>query len=157
MRCLSLLLFIKVATDAATDLYVTGASFPPEPGVSAAPTVTSPVAPRYTQAREEYGHPGIALARSAEEPTAPSSEDGESSQHHGGGYKIVQWEWSYVQTPYIIASWLLVASVAKIRKFCYTRLRALFFFNVIYRPSKLGFKMSFRAHSCSWTDTRKVQ
>uniref|UniRef100_A0A8C1YVG5 Sodium/hydrogen exchanger n=1 Tax=Cyprinus carpio TaxID=7962 RepID=A0A8C1YVG5_CYPCA len=41
--------------------------------------------------------------------------DGESShQHGGGGYRIVQWEWSYVQTPYIIASWLLVASVAKI-------------------------------------------
>lgn len=114
MRCLSLLLFIKVASDAAADLYVTGASLSPEPGVSAAPAVTSPVASRYIPAREEYGHPGIALARSAEEPSAPSTEDGESSHHHGGGYQIVQWEWSYVQTPYIIASWLLVASVAKI-------------------------------------------
>lgn len=121
MRCLSLLLFIKVASDAAADLYVTGASLSPEPGVSAAPAVTSPVASRYIPAREEYGHPGIALARSAEEPSAPSTEDGESSHHHGGGYQIVQWEWSYVQTPYIIASWLLVASVAKIRKFCNTR------------------------------------
>ncbi|XP_016310424.1 sodium/hydrogen exchanger 5-like [Sinocyclocheilus anshuiensis] len=115
MRGLSLLLFITVASDATTDLYVTGASLPPELEVSAAPAVTSPVASRYIP--EEYGHPGIALARSAEEPAAPSTEDGESSSHHhhgGGGYKIVQWEWSYVQTPYIIASWLLVASVAKI-------------------------------------------
>ncbi|XP_042583777.1 sodium/hydrogen exchanger 5-like [Cyprinus carpio] len=113
MRGLSLLLFITVASDATTDLYVTAASLPPELGVSAAPAVTSPVASRYVP--EEYGHPGIALARSAEEPAAPSTEDGESShQHGGGGYRIVQWEWSYVQTPYIIASWLLVASVAKI-------------------------------------------
>ncbi|KAJ8272196.1 hypothetical protein COCON_G00110550 [Conger conger] len=42
-----------------------------------------------------------------------SSDAGQSS-HHGGGYKIVQWEWSYVQTPYVIAIWLLMASVAKI-------------------------------------------
>lgn len=117
MRGLSLLLFITLAHDAATDLYVTGASLP-ELGVSAAPPATSPVAARYIP--RDYGHPGIALARSAEEPTAPSTEDGESPHHHGGGYKIVQWEWSYVQTPYIIASWLLVASVAKIRKFCNT-------------------------------------
>ncbi|XP_016103857.1 sodium/hydrogen exchanger 5 [Sinocyclocheilus grahami] len=112
MRGLSLLLFITVVSDATTDLSVTAASLPPELGVSAAPAVTSPVASRYIP--EEYGHPGIALARSAEEPAAPSAEDGESSHHHGGGFKIVQWEWSYVQTPYIIASWLLVASVAKI-------------------------------------------
>lgn len=46
---------------------------------------------------------------------AAEHEDGGAS-HHGGGYKIVQWEWSYVQTPYIIAIWLLVASVAKIRE-----------------------------------------
>lgn len=117
MRGLSLLLFITVANEATTDLSVTGASVPPELEVSAAPAGTSPVASRYVP--EEYGHPGIALARSAEEPAAPSTEDGESShQHGGGGYRIVQWEWSYVQTPYIIASWLLVASVAKIRKFC---------------------------------------
>lgn len=118
MRGLSLLLFITLARDAVTDLYVTGASLPPNLGVSAAPPATSPVAARYIP--REYGHPGIALARSAEEPTTPSTEDGESSHHHGGGFKIVQWEWSYVQTPYIIASWLLVASVAKIRKFCNT-------------------------------------
>uniref|UniRef100_A0A8C9V2K1 Sodium/hydrogen exchanger n=1 Tax=Scleropages formosus TaxID=113540 RepID=A0A8C9V2K1_SCLFO len=40
--------------------------------------------------------------------------DASSHHQHGGGYKIVQWEWSYVQTPYIIAIWILVASVAKI-------------------------------------------
>uniref|UniRef100_A0A8C1MZE2 Sodium/hydrogen exchanger n=1 Tax=Cyprinus carpio TaxID=7962 RepID=A0A8C1MZE2_CYPCA len=113
MQGLSLLLFITVANEATTDLSVTGASVPPELEVSAAPAGTSPVASRYVP--EEYGHPGIAQARSAEEPAAPSTEDGESShQHGGGGYRIVQWEWSYVQTPYIIASWLLVASVAKI-------------------------------------------
>ncbi|XP_066512172.1 sodium/hydrogen exchanger 5-like [Hoplias malabaricus] len=41
-------------------------------------------------------------------------DGGETHHHGGGGYKIVQWEWSYVQTPYVIAIWLLVASVAKI-------------------------------------------
>ncbi|XP_051545242.1 sodium/hydrogen exchanger 5-like [Myxocyprinus asiaticus] len=106
MLCVSLLLWITVAS-ASTDLYVTGASV-----VSAAPPVTSLAGSRY--APEEYGRPGIALARSAEEPASTSTEDGESSHQHGSGYKIVQWEWSYVQTPYIIAIWLLVASVAKI-------------------------------------------
>ncbi|KAL4642184.1 sodium/hydrogen exchanger 5 [Arapaima gigas] len=56
----------------------------------------------------------VALPRSAD-PADPAvtAHSGESA-HHGGGYKIVQWEWSYVQTPYIIAIWILVASVAKI-------------------------------------------
>lgn len=107
MLFLSLLLSLTVTGNAATDLYVTGA---PEPVVSA----SSPAASRHTP--QEYGHPGIAFARSAEEPSSTTTEDGESSHHHGGGYNIVQWEWSYVQTPYVIASWLLVASVAKIRK-----------------------------------------
>uniref|UniRef100_A0A8C6V499 Sodium/hydrogen exchanger n=1 Tax=Neogobius melanostomus TaxID=47308 RepID=A0A8C6V499_9GOBI len=51
----------------------------------------------------------VALARSTAE-----EEDQHQDHQHGGGYKVVQWEWSYVQTPYIIATWLLVASVAKI-------------------------------------------
>ncbi|XP_019748803.1 sodium/hydrogen exchanger 5 [Hippocampus comes] len=38
----------------------------------------------------------------------------EHRNHGGGGYRVVQWEWTYVQTPYVIAVWLLVASVAKI-------------------------------------------
>lgn len=114
MLLLSLLLSLTVTADAATDLYVTEASLPPELVVGTSPPVTSPAASSYTP--QEYGHPGLALARSAEEPSSATTEDGEPSHHHGGGYKIVQWEWSYVQTPYIIASWLLVASVAKIRK-----------------------------------------
>ncbi|KAK1802503.1 hypothetical protein P4O66_021787 [Electrophorus voltai] len=98
--CTWLLLVCSVGETAA-DLYVKGASVPPEP--SRTPSRSSP---------EEYGNPGSAVARSAEAP-APTAEDG-ASPRHGGGYRIVQWEWSYVQTPYIIALWLLVASVAKI-------------------------------------------
>ncbi|XP_026071068.1 sodium/hydrogen exchanger 5-like [Carassius auratus] len=124
MRGLSLLLFITVAGEATTDLFVTVASLPPELEVSAAPAGTSPVTARHIPGPGEYGHPGIALARSEEEPAVPSTEDGESSHPHGGGgggYEIVQWEWSYVKTPYIIASWLLVASVAKILFHCSQR------------------------------------
>uniref|UniRef100_A0AAQ5XD69 Sodium/hydrogen exchanger n=1 Tax=Amphiprion ocellaris TaxID=80972 RepID=A0AAQ5XD69_AMPOC len=48
-------------------------------------------------------------------PDGPAEEeDGGHHGEHGGGYRVVQWEWSYVQTPFIIAIWLLVASVAKI-------------------------------------------
>ncbi|TRY82045.1 hypothetical protein DNTS_006687 [Danionella cerebrum] len=112
MRGLGLLLFVTVARDAATDLYAAGASLTPEPRLSSAPAATSPVTSRHIPEK-----PRVVLARSAEEPVTPGAEDEDPSHHHhgGGGFKIVQWEWSYVQTPYVIASWLLVASVAKIR------------------------------------------
>uniref|UniRef100_A0A8C5EBR7 Sodium/hydrogen exchanger n=1 Tax=Gouania willdenowi TaxID=441366 RepID=A0A8C5EBR7_GOUWI len=68
----------------------------------------------------EYALPGVASARSAvaDQPVDPGGEEEDATEHHhhhhGGGYRMVQWEWSYVQTPYVIAVWLLVASVAKI-------------------------------------------
>ncbi|KAG7468301.1 hypothetical protein MATL_G00141600 [Megalops atlanticus] len=111
MLAISLLLLVTAAGEAVTDIYVTETSV--NPGLSfSVSSVSSPSAPQYYA--EEYADPGIALARSADahEPAA-ASDSGESS-HHGGGYKIVQWEWSYVEPPYIIAIWLLVASVAKI-------------------------------------------
>ncbi|XP_036400155.1 sodium/hydrogen exchanger 5-like [Megalops cyprinoides] len=111
MLAISLLLLVTAAGEAVTDIYMTETSV--NPGLSfSVSSVSSPSAPQYHA--EEYAEPGIALARSADthEPAA-ASDSGESS-HHGGGYKIVQWEWSYVQPPYIIAIWLLVASVAKI-------------------------------------------
>ncbi|XP_077418840.1 sodium/hydrogen exchanger 5 isoform X2 [Vanacampus margaritifer] len=46
--------------------------------------------------------------------TGTPEEDGKHDHNAGGGYRVVQWEWTYVQTPYVIAVWLLVASVAKI-------------------------------------------
>lgn len=114
MLAVSFLLLVTVAGEAAADLYLTEASLPPELALGA-PPVPTPTA--YHQS-EVYGQSGSASARSARsaEEAVTTSDNGESS-HHGGGYKIVQWEWSYVQTPYIIAIWLLVASFAKIRKF----------------------------------------
>ena len=109
MLAVSFLLLVTVAGEAAADLYLTE-SLPPELALSALP-VTTPTAHH----QSEYNQPASARSvRSAEEP-ATTTDNGESS-HHGGGYKIVQWEWSYVQTPYTIAMWLLVASFAKIRK-----------------------------------------
>ncbi|KAJ8333699.1 hypothetical protein SKAU_G00410180 [Synaphobranchus kaupii] len=104
MRAVSLFLLATAAAGAVADLYVSEAFGRPEHPLTLTP-IPSPATP------QEYAEPGVALARSAELPVA--ADLGESS-HHGVGYKIVQWEWNYVQTPYIIAIWLLVASVAKI-------------------------------------------
>lgn len=117
------LLLLSVVGKDAADLPATDASFLPDlelrsggqrgPSLPASPTTSLD---RFqVQPREEYASPGIALARSVEEPSA-TTEDGGESHRHGGGFQMVQWEWSYVQTPYIIAIWILVASVAKIRK-----------------------------------------
>ncbi|KAK3528052.1 hypothetical protein QTP86_017093 [Hemibagrus guttatus] len=94
------------AGEAATDHCVDGAAPSSTPALTPTPTP-------YRSGAEESRRPGLALARSAEQPT-PATVHDDASHHHGGGYRIVQWEWSYVQTPYIIAIWLLLASVAKI-------------------------------------------
>ncbi|XP_063294875.1 sodium/hydrogen exchanger 5 isoform X1 [Pelobates fuscus] len=39
----------------------------------------------------------------------PGEEEGE-----GAGFQVVRWEWHTVQTPYLVAVWILVASLAKI-------------------------------------------
>lgn len=114
MLAVSFLLLVTFAGEAVADLYLTEASLPPELALRA-PPVPTPTAYHQSEVYDQSGSASARSARSAEE-TVTTSDNGESS-HHGGGYKIVQWEWSYVQTPYIIAIWLLVASFAKIRKF----------------------------------------
>ncbi|XP_076856439.1 sodium/hydrogen exchanger 5 isoform X2 [Brachyhypopomus gauderio] len=96
MMLCTLLLLVYSVGETVTDLYVKEAPLP-----SRTPSRYRP---------EEHAHPAAAPASS--EPLTTTEDQGAS--HHGGGYKIVQWEWSYVQTPYIIALWLLVATVAKI-------------------------------------------
>ncbi|XP_055756264.1 sodium/hydrogen exchanger 5 isoform X3 [Salvelinus fontinalis] len=115
------LLLLSVVGKDAADLPATDASFLPDlglrsgvlPGPSLPASPTTSLDRFQVQPQEEYASPGIALARSAEEPSA-TTEDGGESHRHGGGFQMVQWEWSYVQTPYVIAIWILVASVAKI-------------------------------------------
>ncbi|XP_040055610.2 sodium/hydrogen exchanger 5 isoform X1 [Gasterosteus aculeatus] len=116
MKPLGVMLLLLAAAD------LSGSGAPPlgGPGLGFSPPVpASPSAPPLLvlpQPRAEHGASDVAVARSAvEEPPGPGEgeEDG-NPHHHGGGYRVVQWEWSYVQTPYIIATWLLLASVAKI-------------------------------------------
>ncbi|KAJ8407897.1 hypothetical protein AAFF_G00269410 [Aldrovandia affinis] len=107
----TLLLVLSSVSVAVTDLYVPETSARTERALAAAP-VPSPTAPLHIS--EERSDAGIALARSADWHEPAATTDRSEPSHHGGGYKIVQWEWSYVQTPYIIAIWILVASVAKI-------------------------------------------
>lgn len=118
------LLLLSVVGKDAADLPATDASLFPDLGLRSG-GLTGPSLPAspttsldrfQVQPQEEYASPGIALARSAEEPSAITEDGGGESHRHGGGFQMVQWEWSYVQTPYVIAIWILVASVAKIRK-----------------------------------------
>lgn len=105
MLSLTLVLLLSAAAgEAATDRCADGAAPSSTPALTPTP---------YRPGAEESRRPGLALARSAEQPT-PTTVHDDGSHHHGGGYRIVQWEWRYVQTPYIIAIWLLLASVAKI-------------------------------------------
>lgn len=115
----TLLLLLPAAGAGSTDdLSGTGAtSGTAEPVLRRSAVRISLPSPPMSVKPQQYAAPGIALARSAEdEPAGPAhQEEEEMGMHdHGGGYRVVQWEWNYVQTPYIIAIWLLVASVAKI-------------------------------------------
>ncbi|XP_060923551.1 sodium/hydrogen exchanger 5 [Limanda limanda] len=106
----------------AADLPGTGAPPLRGPGLGFSPPApassSSSSAPRLLlipQPGADPRAPGVASARSGmEDPTGPVEEQEGGQHHHGGGFRVVQWEWSYVQTPFIIAIWLLVASVAKI-------------------------------------------
>lgn len=50
-------------------------------------------------------------------PRVRSVEEGPGSAHgHSQGFQVVTFEWDHVQDPYIIALWILVASLAKIGK-----------------------------------------
>ncbi|XP_062846059.1 sodium/hydrogen exchanger 5 [Trichomycterus rosablanca] len=110
MLCLTLLLLLSAAAAAAAvGETVTDRS----PTVTTSSRIPAPFSTPQVDDADESGRPGLALDRSAEQPK-PTAVHGGDSHRHGGGYKIVQWEWSYVQTPYIIATWLLLASVAKI-------------------------------------------
>lgn len=50
-------------------------------------------------------------------PRVRGVEEGPGSAHgHSQGFQVVTFEWLHVQDPYIIALWILVASLAKIGK-----------------------------------------
>ncbi|KAM9302233.1 sodium/hydrogen exchanger 5 [Gastrophryne carolinensis] len=45
---------------------------------------------------------------------ATSEHEAEDEAGAAGGFQLVRWEWHTVQTPYLVAVWILVASLAKI-------------------------------------------
>lgn len=50
-------------------------------------------------------------------PQVGAVEEGPGSEHQASeGFQVVTFKWHHVQDPYIIALWILVASVAKIGK-----------------------------------------
>nr|XP_057944383.1 sodium/hydrogen exchanger 5 isoform X2 [Doryrhamphus excisus] len=75
---------------------------------------TGTVGPPPGAARLQLPRTGDEYAGPVEPVARPAAAAEKQDHHHEGGYRVVQWEWTYVQTPYVIAVWLLVASVAKI-------------------------------------------
>ncbi|XP_064409327.1 sodium/hydrogen exchanger 3 [Latimeria chalumnae] len=69
------------------------------------------------EALESPGDPSVLrntmLEISVREASAPPDSHTQESSNHTEGFQIVSFEWTHVHTPYIIALWILVASVAK--------------------------------------------